>query len=903
MKEDVRYWFDQAAELPSNRRDAFLQSHCTDEAVRHEVRSLLAYDELATSSDSVAKVQDAIAQAIGTVPGPWSSPVQRVGPFELGRVLGSGGMGFVYEAHRVDGQVRQRVAVKFAQVSFTASEQLREKANRRFHREREMLASLRHPYIAGLIDAGTTQDGIPYAVIEQVDGVPIDTYCDQHLLDVEDRIRLILKLCDAVQCAHRNLIIHSDIKPENVLVTADGIPRLIDFGVASDLADDSSTATMRAFTPGYASPEQLCGLPTTVATDVYGLGAVLYRLFTGICPHHRQQQRSTPIDDVVPPSALKSELRGDLENILLKALHQEPQRRYGSVPEFADDLNRFLGKRPVRATPDSTLYRTSRLIRRHWAFVLIALMLVAVLTGSTVVAFRQREQAMRRANETRRLAGKLLFEVHDEIGEIVGATKARETLSTMAVQYLEQLQRGYEPDPELAWELLNAYSRLGQSRGGAASSVGDTQSAIHLANKTLELGAVVEAAAPNADRVDRLFTAYQRLVAIFEEAQKVEQRDETVQRLMRLAPRLSELRRAQALKEHARLLQDRGSQIEAASVFARAADLLTGHGKDPASEWERTTILVNLGRSQAWIGDLSGAVISLEKAIELSSGHTAADPHLVRNARQLYWSHLSLGDILGLPLRFNLRRTAEAAAHYQAARRIAEKLVNADPANEMARIDLARVLGREGAALATTQPQQALDLLERCRSVLLQNSSRNHSNLDIRLAWTTSSVLPLIRLGRLDQARQQIEAARQVLAEMRAAGIRIEEKPISKIEAALLHASGKPLQALELARRQLAIVPQKISNVLSENYELVEVLERIQTYAASVEPATCTATGDRLTGIWQSLQSTYPQSSFIRAETDRARASNKAVCLTTGSHALPLTARSEAVPALHPRHP
>src|SRR6476620_5136471 len=352
ISEEVQYWFEQAVDLPAVSRLSFLEANCEDESVRSEVLSLLEHDveDVESSLDMAVPqgIREAIKEAIGSalsIDGA-ISPVKRVGQFELGRLLGSGGMGSVYEAHRVDGEVRQRVAVKFAQAP-TGNEKLRESAHRRFCRERQMLASLRHPYIASLIDAGPTGDGIPSPVIEQIDGVPIDAYCDASLPDRADRLRLVLKLCDALQFAHRNLIVHSDIKPENVLVTADGIPKLIDFGIASDLGDGENLTLMRAFTPGYASPEQLQGHAATVATDVYGLGALLYRLLTGAPPREVKSRtleyvlRRISEEDLVRPSTINPELKGDLENILLKALQRDPHRRYESVQKLADDLNRF----------------------------------------------------------------------------------------------------------------------------------------------------------------------------------------------------------------------------------------------------------------------------------------------------------------------------------------------------------------------------------------------------------------------------------------------------------------------------------------------------------------------------------------------------------------------------------
>jgi tetratricopeptide (TPR) repeat protein len=899
MGEEVRYWFEQAVNIPAAGRQEFLQSHCTDEAVRAEVLSLLEYDVDDAGAVEEVPVPEAVKEAIGAVLGNGNSvlPAQRVGPFEIVRLLGSGGMGFVYEAHRIDGEVRQRVAIKFAQVSPTASPSLRESAHRRFHRERQMLASLRHPYIAGLIDAGTTVDGVPYAVIEQVDGVPIDTYCDTWLPDQADRIRLVLKLCEAVQFAHRNLIVHSDIKPDNVLVTADGIPKLIDFGVASDLGEEPTLTAVRAFTPGYASPEQSQGGAATVATDVYGIGAVLYRLMTGAKPREMKTGSLTEVlrhiseDDVVRPSLIKPQLKGDLENILLKALQREPHRRYGSVPELADDLNRFLARRPVRASPDSALYRASRFVRRHWAPLGAAVALVLALASATIVSIRQREHAMRRAFETRRLAERLLFEVHDEISGVLGSTKAREKLGSIAVQYLEGLERDYGSDPELAWELLNAYSRLGQSRGGGQSSVGDTESGSHFATKTLELGAIVEASAPDNGRLDKLFTAYASLVPIFQEAGHPRRQREAIDRMLRLAPRLEPLREAQAQKELARFLDANGSPQQAAGAFERALAILRTLSHAPSkpggTDSQLISTLVGFGRTQALAGDFSGSVHSLQEAIRLAGSSAASDPHDARSARQLYWSHIALGDVLGLPLRFSLGRTADAAEQYQKARRIAEKLVVGDAANDIAKLDLARTFSREGVTLASSEPARSLALLERAHWLVLQTSAQNHSGLESRFSYLTSSVEPLVRVGQFEQARLNIAGARRLLAELRQTRLKVHERSLLIAEAIRLQGTGQSREALAEARKQLALLPEKTGKTLSENFETVDVLERIRTYAAGVDAAACDAATDRLLRIWHELRSAYPDSAFVRRQCERAQGLRNQGCVSTGQAARP----------------
>lgn len=883
MSEEIRYWFEQAIDITAGSRLAFLEAGCRDDAVRAEVLSLLEHD-----MDGAASPPEAISHVAGSVLLKTAVPVQRVGPFELGRLLGSGGMGFVYEGHRVDGEVRQRVAVKFAQVSPAAGEKFRTSAHRRFARERQTLASLRHPYIAGLIDAGTTEDGTPYAVIEQVDGAPIDSYCDTWLPDKADRIRLVLKLCDAVQFAHRNLIVHSDIKPDNVLVTADGIPKLIDFGIASDLSDDATLTTMRAFTPGYASPEQFRGLPATVATDVYGLGAVLYRLLTGANPREMKTMslgdliRNIREEEVVRPSAIRPELKGDLENILLEALQEDPHRRYASVPEFADDLNRFLTRRPVRASPDSVLYRASRFVRRHWVPLTATAMLIAVLAVATAVSLRQRQTALKRAAETRQLAERLLFEVHDEIRGVLGGTRAREKLGDIAVQYLEGLEKDYGLDPQLAWELLNAYARLGQSRGGAASSVGDITSGSHFAAKTLALGALVEIAAPSKDRLDALFGIYEGLVPIFLEARRTVEPREAIDRMLRLAPQLHPIREAQALKQQARYTEKNGSTEEASNAWARSLAILRtasrAADKPVETDAQLVSTLVGFGRAQALSGDFSGAVASLQEAIQMSGSRTESEPQMARSARQLYWSHIALGDVFGAPVRFSLGRPSEAAAHYQMAQRIAQRLVNADPANEMARLDLSRPFSREGMALAASQPARALTLLERAHRLAIETSSRNHSGLDLRFAYLTSSVYPLVRLGRLEQAREHLSEARLRTREMRRQGVPVDEKSLLKAEAIYLYASGHAREALAAAQKHIGMLPKETRAILSENHAAVELLERIRVYAAGVDPSACVSASERLVRIWQDLRAAYPQSGFVRGQAERAQTLRRTGC-------------------------
>jgi len=884
MCDEVQRWFERALNLPEASRIRFLQSNCRDKSVRDEVISLLEYDQIDCGKTTGSVLEGAIKEALASILSSQQAtlPVQRVGPFELGRLLGSGGMGFVYEAHRTDGQVQQRVAVKFVQVAPAAGETFRETAYRRFIRERQMLASLRHPYIAGLIDVGDTPDGMPYAVIEQIDGVPIDNYCDTSLPDYADRIRLLLKVCDAVQFAHRNLIVHRDIKPDNILVTADGIPKLIDFGLATGLEDDATLTSNRAFTPGYASPEQSRGESATVASDVYGLGAVLYRLLTGVRPREIRSDslvemiRQISEENVTRPSAIKPELKGDLENILLKSLQLEPQRRYGSVPEFADDLNRYLEKRPVRASPDSVFYRSARFGRRHWMPLAATVALIATLAAATILSERQREFALHRAEQTRRIADRLLFEVHDEIGNTVGGTKAREKLGEIAVEYLEGLERDHGREPELAWDLVNAYARLSESRGGASASVGATSSGLYFALKSLELGAVVEDASPSAERLRRLFEIYASLVPIFQEARRPEEQHRVIERLERLSPKLEPLAQAQTLIEIARYHETKDSRPEAAEAFRNALAILRklSHGATPEEAIETPLIstLVGHGRSQARNGDFAGAVASLEEAIQRSTRASKASPSTAKCARQLFWGHLILGDVYAGPMRFNLGQEAEAAQHYRQARAIAEGLAKIDPANDVAKLDLARAYSREGGVLVASQPERALALLNRSHSLLQETSAQNHSALRARLDCLTASVEPLVQLGDYDRARLVIAEAQQLLEEMKIAGVEAVRTGVLRPEEILLFGTGQRRAALVKAQQHLALLPPNTSSFLGDNFEAVELLERIRSYAVGLDNEAAYSAAQRLVYIWEDLERAHPRSTFVRGKLERARA-------------------------------
>lgn len=377
-------------EAPAEARPGVLTAACAgDEDLRREVESLLSFEDEAAVFDRAAQ------------PATTAGVPERIGPYRVERLLGAGGMGAVYLAVRDDDQYRKQVAIK---VIPTAGDP---ELLGRFRAERQIMAGLEHPYIARLLDGGALADGRPYFVMEHIAGRRIDAYAAEKKLDTAAVLRLFLKVCSAVQFAHQNLVVHRDLKAGNILVSANGDPHLLDFGIAKVLdpvahADLDTTRTLtRRLTPISASPEQVSGAPVTVASDVYSLGVLLYRLLTGVSAYAGAKDFETDparvIRDYEPPLAshapgvppkLRRVLAGDLDNIVRKSIEKEAARRYGAVEELAADLERYLQGRPVRARRASALYRARKFVGRHRAIIIAGLAAgaVAAIAGAMLVA-------------------------------------------------------------------------------------------------------------------------------------------------------------------------------------------------------------------------------------------------------------------------------------------------------------------------------------------------------------------------------------------------------------------------------------------------------------------------------------------------------------------------------------
>ncbi len=526
--QQVKGVLQQVLEISPPHRAAFLSRACDgDEPLRLEVESLLMNEEahaegfLETPLWTSAVFESALSDS-------WVG--RRIGAYEIVDLIGEGGMGSVYRGVRADEQYEKQVAIKVVRQGLGTAFALAQ-----FRAERQILANLDHPHIARLLDGGTTDTGLPYLVMELVEGEPIDLYCNSRKLSIADRLRLFLRVCDGVQYAHQHLVIHRDLKPGNIFVTADATPKLLDFGIAKILDPGAGPAEptlnmMRMLTPEYASPEQVRGEVVTTSSDVYSLGVVLFRLLTGQHPFRSQNQSPDEIlqatRDTEPPrpstaarwqnpatpgsepdgrtfaasnedssDKLSKRLRGDLDNIVLMALRKEPQRRYASAEHFAEDIRRHLGSLPVRARADTFRYRASKFVVRHRRGVLVAAGVAAILVALMVgivweahIARVQRMKAERRFQDVRALANSLIFDVHDSIQNLQGATAARKLIVDKGLHYLDGLEQESQGDASLRLELAAAYKRIGDVQGNEFfANLGDTSNALKSYQKALAI--------------------------------------------------------------------------------------------------------------------------------------------------------------------------------------------------------------------------------------------------------------------------------------------------------------------------------------------------------------------------------------------------------------------------------
>ncbi|MBS1795466.1 MAG: serine/threonine protein kinase [Acidobacteria bacterium] len=545
--QKVKDIFAEAAELSAAHRTAFLRARCgADDELYAEVRSLLAaHDEPEHLIEKNAFSLPHELAANGAAPVAADYAGKRFGNYEIVREIGRGGMGAVFLAERADGEFNQRVALKIVRRTV-----LDDETERHFRREREILAALNHPNIARLYDGGVSDAGEVFLAMEYVEGETLLEYAENKDLSVEQRLRLFLKICAAVAYAHRNLTVHRDLKPSNILVTGDGEPKLLDFGLAkmsesddpggriSDFETENNgsegpnfksqieTTVFRAFTPAYASPEQILGRAITTASDIYSLGVVFYELLAGDKPFHFEDKSLEEIIDTLtnsepnPPSSAMANfksrisdskkrnpklLKGDLDSIALKALQKEPERRYKTVEGLTGDIERHLNDLPVLARPAGFSYRAAKYFRRNRIAVsAAAVVFLSVVTGLAFTLWqanetrKERDRAEQRFNDVRKLSTSLLFEIAPKIENLNGTTEARELLVKNALEYLDSLSAETHNDITLKAELAAAYEKVGDLQGNPNKpNLSDFTGAVSSLTKANEIRRELPATAEN----------------------------------------------------------------------------------------------------------------------------------------------------------------------------------------------------------------------------------------------------------------------------------------------------------------------------------------------------------------------------------------------------------------------
>ena len=531
---ELRALVETAMAMPTGERVSFLRSNLADDTMLHEAEQLLGFEAEASAMFSV----DGWKQRSQMGAGEANLDGATLGSYRLIRELGRGGMGTVYLAERSDGLYQQRVALKVMQEGIVTPRLVE-----RFRDERQILARLSHPGIARLLDGGVMPDGRPYLVMEFVDGIPVDRYCDENKLSIEARLQLFLKVAEAVQAAHQQLILHLDLKPANILVTQAGDPFLLDFGIArilteADAGSRMAEMTMRLMTPRYASPEQAGGTPLGVGSDVFSLATLLYRLLTGKLPYGIEE--ATPLEaarmireaaPMLPSDAAapddRATLRGDLDLILLQGLRKEPERRYPTVAALADDVRRYLSVEPVLAHSDSAGYRAGKFLRRNRLLVATSVAASIVLIGSVAavlrsaaIARRDRATAERRLTDVRALAHSYIYDLIPALNDISGTLVVRKQMVTNAVGYLTAMSKEQASDPDFDKELASGFYTMGLIQGNAHTpSLGDRRGAMSSYVSALAIERRIEARNPTDILGRGRITVLLNLIATLHEAE------------------------------------------------------------------------------------------------------------------------------------------------------------------------------------------------------------------------------------------------------------------------------------------------------------------------------------------------------------------------------------------------
>ncbi len=802
-----------AIERGSEERAAFLDKECeSDPAMRAEIESLLEQQEGASRFIEEPALYIAAESLVRE--GAFRAG-QTIGDYEIVSLVGRGGMGEVYLAQ--DRQLHRKVALKLIRRGMDSEDIVRH-----FKREEHLLASLNHPNIAQLYGGGVSTDEIPFFAMEYVEGERLDEYCDERGLGTKERLQLFRKVCSAVTYAHQHLVIHRDLKPANIRVTKDGEPKLLDFGIAKLLDSENApssgqTVTLQGvMTPDYASPEQVKGETMTTASDTYSLGVILYRLLTGQSPYRTKTNRPDEIaraitdQDPERPSTvvLKAEsesdhespitnhdsrsLRGDLDNIVLRAIRKESERRYSSVAQFSEDIRRHLDGLPVIARKDTLAYRSSKFIKRNRIGVIAAAFVTLILVGGVVSttwearrAEALRVKAEKRFNDVRGLAHSFLFEIEPQIQYLHGATGARQTLVKRALEYLDSLAKEAGDDRSLQHELATAYWKVGNIQGKLnVPNLGDTKGAVASYGKAQAIFERLLAAEPTDRAVQRdLAYTYQYLGNVL--AAKTHDRARELENQRKAVAIFEGLAKSDPPNPQNQLDLVKGYDYLATTLAGDAFDSHSVEQQKKAMEVHRHAIAIaetlsatdppnreflrEVGASYLrigytlndfgdWTGEMSNYRLALEynlKAQKIYERLAEADPTNMLQMRDaadagfsVGYTQLKLEDAVGA-----VETLRKSCATFKA-------LVEADPLNQQAGADLGEVSRYIGQAFTETGDLKSALEYSRQSFTLLNGVS----NIDDRLGLIQIKETIGGLLARMGDSEGAIASCREALA-------------------------------------------------------------------------------------------------------------------------------------------
>jgi tetratricopeptide (TPR) repeat protein len=857
MRDEVSSLFREVADLAPSDRSRYFEQHHVPSDLRAEIESLLRFDAsdapvlhlIASTAEDLLDSRETAAKEV------------RCGPYRLLRLLGRGGTGDVFLAERVDGHVAQQVAIKVLRQRSLPGFQAR------FLQERQILASLQHPGIARLLDAGETADGRLYLALDYIDGVAIDKYCEG--LDLPATLRVFLSVCDAVAYAHRNLIIHRDLKPSNILVRASGEPTLLDFGIAKilDAAGDDTRTQERLMTPDYASPEQLRGAAHSTATDIYSLGVVLYRILTGRLPGDNS----------------KPALPRDLEFILAKALRKEPEERYSSVEAMADDVRAFLEWRPIRARSGDAWYRTRKFLRRYRTVVSAAALTIASLSVGLFIANRQRAMAEARFQQLRTLSAKV-FDLDDRIKQLPGATDARHQLVSMSLDYLERLSASAQGDLDLARELGAAYMRVAQIQGvPTAFNLGEVDKAeqsLVKADRFIDLVLASRPTDPTALDLSAGIAQDQMILADSQRRTADVKTDATkvIDRLGRLLAtgHASPDQRNDAARSYVNvaLAYLNLHLYEDGRVYARKS--IEASVGLPAESRYRSAGLSLIGSSLRSQGRLEEALAALREAHQIASGPIFASA--TERAFDLYGILLREARTLGQLDGVSLGRTDEAIATYQQAVDLMEDEASRDPRDQNARDRLATCSREMAELLADRDPERSLSLFDLGVRRLRETTNNLRARRREAQALAESSY-PLRSLHRVAESKQRIDAAFALLRETKdypAQRISPGINPDSEVAAVLRaqadyeSAAGDRRAAIDIDERLLAAMQAATPDPLANLEDAAKLSAMYRSLADACrhggDAEKAASIDQRRRSLWQQWDGKLPHHEFIRRQ-------------------------------------